>query len=698
MGVGVTFFGDRRRLRWARSMRHGHGVPASRLYSDSGAPRSLLILMVVVTSAILGAVGAVTYSALSDTVAPQAQGAGAAAASPNLATPAPPIPAGRAFQLMWATDAPPVPVEGQDQVVDIVGNTFRTADDVILGRSCLVDAEGVVSCWGSGSPQSFGVGLYEVPSGEGTRLAEPTPLQVGEDLVGRHVVQVALASTGGCALDDQGQVYCWGERSFTQKVLGQPDSTSGTPALISTRGALTDQVVVEIDGSDSGFCGLSDAGEIICWGVSASPNPDADYLWAEPRKLEGAGYTGLSVGFQEACAVSDQNVLTCWDWISGDVDTASTPVTYNSVGPVAAVAAGAGLCAIDSQGGVKCANAIPDVWPFTGDRSGRPWITVGEARDAANIAVQSEAESEEYFRSGELDLRRDSLGCVTLQSADVRCWPINGYGFTSPPQQTKAGSVAGEADVVADAIGMVAVAGRTVMHVVSEAMPEAANSHDGEVRAQPDTSPPDACAGTDSDCVTIGNKDVNGDGAVDSVALTTDQPCSTTGNCAGLWGLRILTSEGTVMNRSVPITNLYAGDATTPPKGFLTDLTGDGQSEILMLTGGGASSIGLTAYRVDGSDLRAVPAPLCPPGSDGEECGFLVDGVINVTCQDDGVLRTGVADLQGTDSRAGGPSNGLMNATFYRWDEGSWRWVEISSSVVPMATSPFGCPGVDFAS
>lgn len=590
-------------------------------------------------------------------------------------------PPGQAYEVRWATDAAPRPIAGQSQVVDIDATTYG-GNEGRYDRFCAIDAAGAASCWGYGVPQTMGFSFYQGGDEPTRRYEEPVAVSTEGALAGKRLVQVAVGDLNSCVLDDQGEVYCWGEIPFTEQVLGSTSESSGSPLRLTGRGALADEQLVDLSASRWGVCGLNSRGEVFCWGAFSGTSAYDSFVWREPIALPGEGFTNISVGFQEACAIASDDILTCWDWLSGDDTTARQPQRYESLGPVEAVSAGGSLCVITSGRTVKCANAIPDELPYTGSRQDREWVDVGNTEEAVTVHVQSDAETPEYFRIGEQSDYRGNLACITKPDASIACWESVGYGFTRAPEPSQAGDPS-----IADALpegstAQVAVGGSgNIVHVITKV--------DNGVRAAPD-----ACLDDPRVCNIVGTADVDGDGLADSVAVRTDQSCSQTSGCSGPWAIKVATSSGTSLTASFDVTSPPGGTGTVGPPTFLTDLTGDGVAEVLVRNGGGASSYALAAFSYDDGSLRGMPGPSCLAGTDPANCGFLVDGTGNVACGPDGTVVLGSADLQPDDSRGGGPSNGLMIATKYRWDPETWQWIELSEAKVPMATKLFDCPGV----
>ena len=95
--------------------------------------------------------------------------------------------------------------QGIDEPVQSLGQRFIVELQLNQAHACALDNRGQLSCWGRNDQSRAGYpdALY------GTVLAAPPgPVSLG---AGVNVVQVGLGVRHGCALDAQGQIRCWGE-------------------------------------------------------------------------------------------------------------------------------------------------------------------------------------------------------------------------------------------------------------------------------------------------------------------------------------------------------------------------------------------------------------------------------------------------------------------------------------------------------
>lgn len=174
------------------------------------------------------------------------------------------------------------------------------ASDLAAGfdSSCAVTVEGAVTCWG---------GI--------TASARP---QLVPGLPG-PAVSVAVGQGSACARMVDGAVYCWGDG--THGVLGtRVQSASDRAVLIEGLPAVQS---LELYGTRA--CAVDDRGQLWCWGSTEAFERDA----GDPVMRGGLGpvaQVGLSTDAEVACARMARGGLCCWGSnLSGLVGTAARP-------------------------------------------------------------------------------------------------------------------------------------------------------------------------------------------------------------------------------------------------------------------------------------------------------------------------------------------------------------------------------------
>lgn len=194
--------------------------------------------------------------------------------------------------------------------IEVVGVKIAQAGSKF---SCAIDTRGALYCWG----YNFYTNL-----GDGTSLEdEVNPVRIGDPAL--KFKQLSLTSypdSAGCAVTEDGQLYCWGEN--TESRLGLDFDSEG---YFVERSTLPERVQVEGDeelkwekvsvGKEAS-CGLSEDGEIYCWGLISSymlgtdPYEATSELRVKPSEpvkppSEGGEWIDVSASYGKVYALSD---------------------------------------------------------------------------------------------------------------------------------------------------------------------------------------------------------------------------------------------------------------------------------------------------------------------------------------------------------------------------------------------------------
>lgn len=315
---------------------------------------------------------------------------------------------------------------------------------------------GEVACWGEN-----GVGQA------GGAIAEPTwvrPRRV-EGLPG-PIVEVAAGSFHSCALDERGEVWCWGrpdlgmtKRTSTSVLKGEKGEGAGAPLrIVDQDGPLTGVRALGLALAGSEACAVR-ADEVRCWRSTTGREADGcvvtrvrgwpglERVEVGPsllcglvlgtdgrRRIECAGGdepptparwaakapepVSLSLGTLHLCALDAAGSVACWRigveprwW-----HKAPTRIT-GLAGPVQAVSAGGDFaCAVGQDGSVGCFLAEPEGLEEETVR------TAWAAADRASRVIPGVARA----RSVSAGLGRDAFGhgfaCALLADATLTCW------------------------------------------------------------------------------------------------------------------------------------------------------------------------------------------------------------------------------------------------------------------------------------
>jgi hypothetical protein len=203
---------------------------------------------------------------------------------------------------------------------------------------CAVATDGTIACWGADEG--------------GVRLPRIGPYMTGVR-GGRGYCYIRPSGTLDCfdGTTTGGLVYPpWGR--FTEVAVGYQTAcaltTDGAAECFSMTGDLpavppvaTFSTLVGWGGSSSGerFCGLTVAGEVLCWGGSDVALPDAPV----------GPFQRISLAASFMCALRMEGTLTCWGSVPAAVPSVSGPFGRIATGPN-------NVCGLTTQGEFDCGN------------------------------------------------------------------------------------------------------------------------------------------------------------------------------------------------------------------------------------------------------------------------------------------------------------------------------------------------------
>lgn len=184
---------------------------------------------------------------------------------------------------------------GRSRLVGYYGHVCAAADE---------PSTGALWCWGSGDDGQLGYA-------EGETRPQPEPVNSMEE----PVTSLCAGSNHSCAVDKEGQVYCWGSNGFGKLGFGQNPSVVNNTATSETP-----KLVKDIESAQRVFCGadfncaLAD-GEVSCWGRNDEGQLafDGDWRANTPQVITGLGEVDtVATGARHVCAIERGGRLYCW--------------------------------------------------------------------------------------------------------------------------------------------------------------------------------------------------------------------------------------------------------------------------------------------------------------------------------------------------------------------------------------------------
>jgi alpha-tubulin suppressor-like RCC1 family protein len=208
----------------------------------------------------------------------------------------------------------------------------------LASGGCGIAVDATAWCWGLN-------GVGQLGSGRST----PAPSAGAERVSGgRHWRSVAVAGGYRCALDQDGQAYCWG--GIMAGNHNSPHGVSGGHHFQSL--AL----------GEHHTCGLTTEGAALCWGEAHALGTGQNQNAGEPTPVSG-GHTfkAITAGYDFTCALATDGAAWCWGdntyGVIGNGTTRSAPIPVQVSGTQTFTAIDAGvshMCAIGTDGSLWC--------------------------------------------------------------------------------------------------------------------------------------------------------------------------------------------------------------------------------------------------------------------------------------------------------------------------------------------------------
>lgn len=249
------------------------------------------------------------------------------------------------------------PVPGTNQatatVSDLPGVDFSAtgaglrATQVSLGvdYACALDPEGQAWCWGGGWDGELGTGIT------GQAVAQTYhPQQV---IGGHQFVDLAAGFSTACGLDESGTAWCWGLNNAGQVGSAAPAST-GTPTAVA---GLPPLRALAQGGNSFTMCAIAADSTGYCWGDNTHGGLGAGTVGgasAVPQAVAGGlRFRSITLGGGFGCGVAADGTAWCWGSGGGLGTGAST-----DSGAPAAVSGGYHYTALTAGANYTCGRTV----------------------------------------------------------------------------------------------------------------------------------------------------------------------------------------------------------------------------------------------------------------------------------------------------------------------------------------------------
>lgn len=214
-------------------------------------------------------------------------------------------------------------------------------------HNCAIENNGDVFCWGQNDNGKLGTGVKDQST---------TPVKLSGIGQASYVHASRLAT---CAVT-KGEVYCWGSNELGELVTESTEKQVLSPSRVAGLSSITKVLV-----GTQFACALDTAGSVLCWGyqVNGRIGIVEDQKVSPPVKISlPDNAIDLGVGAAHACAILKQGDLYCWGWgekgqLGNGVtaETVAVPAKVEGLSKVKSVILNRfGSCIVDSTNKVSC--------------------------------------------------------------------------------------------------------------------------------------------------------------------------------------------------------------------------------------------------------------------------------------------------------------------------------------------------------
>lgn len=239
-------------------------------------------------------------------------------------------------------------------------------------RTCGIDLDGKMLCWGSQMQGEMGLNDGSIGAGHSV------PQYVSGNA---QWIAVSTEYTHTCGIKTDGSAWCWGADNYGQLGNGAVVGSKDVPQAVTGGGTWA-----RITATTYSTCGIKSDGTAWCWGrgnngvlgngaTADQPNPVA----VSTAGVSGTAWTRIAGGSEHVCGIRDDNTAWCWgngfNGARGDGSTSTsqtTPVAVSGGFTWSEIYAGTSYtCGIRTTGAAYCWGTGTGGWIGDGGTSNR---------------------------------------------------------------------------------------------------------------------------------------------------------------------------------------------------------------------------------------------------------------------------------------------------------------------------------------
>ena len=278
-------------------------------------------------------------------------------------------------------------------------------------HACAINFNGQAYCWGANYTGQIGDKSW---SGRTT----PTAVDTEGFLAGKTLTQISTGDAHTCALDTNGTAYCWGDNTSGQLGIGSPSSAEIEPTPVDISGVLSGKTLVQISAGSFHTCAIDTGGAVYCWGDNSKSQLGDGTTNPSISPIEISQYpslttaTQISAGGYHTCTLDISGEVSCW---GDNIGTTPQPINTTNIGAdvIQISAGGYHTCAISSSDEIYCWGANDQ--GQLGNASSTPYFATPEPIDGGNALQGFAAQVSAGYE----------YTCAINMSGESYCWGDN---------------------------------------------------------------------------------------------------------------------------------------------------------------------------------------------------------------------------------------------------------------------------------
>ena len=184
-------------------------------------------------------------------------------------------------------------------------------------HTCALGSDGEVFCWGRGVLGQLGNnadGSQNLPVKVVAQDSTTDPLT--------GIIQIAIGSNHTCALNFAGEVFCWGQGTYGQRGDNRTTNINYPVKVVSDSVGTPLSNIAQVVTGSSHTCALNNDGNVFCWGYGANgrlghgedgnSSLPVSVVESDGSQSLLSNVTQISAGYRHTCTLKTDSTLVCW--------------------------------------------------------------------------------------------------------------------------------------------------------------------------------------------------------------------------------------------------------------------------------------------------------------------------------------------------------------------------------------------------